>query len=56
VASAHLRGTAVTAPVMRNDAIAVGKKEQQLIVPVVRRKRPAVVNTIGCAFFGPQSL
>ena len=35
VASAHLRGAAVTAPVMRNDAIAVGNEEQHLIVPVV---------------------
>src|ERR1700679_3324431 len=43
VASGHLRGATVTAPVMRNDAIAVGKKEEHLRVPVVRRQWPAVV-------------
>ena len=36
VASVHLRRAAVTAPVMRHDAIAFGKKEQHLIVPIVR--------------------
>jgi hypothetical protein len=36
VASGHLRGATVTAPVVRNDAIAVGKEEQHLCVPVVR--------------------
>src|SRR6202030_2815526 len=35
VASGHLRGATVTAPVVRNDAIAVGKEEQHLCVPVV---------------------
>ena len=43
VASAYLRGTAVAAPVMRDDAIAAGKEEEHLGVPIVRRKRPAVV-------------
>jgi hypothetical protein len=33
----------VAAPVVRNDAIAVGKEEQHLSVPVVRRQRPAVM-------------
>jgi len=33
----------VTASVVRNDAIAVGKEEQRLSVPVVRRQMPAVV-------------
>ena len=54
VASVHLRGAAVTAPVMRDDAIAVGKEEQQLVVPVVRRKRPAVMKHDGlCVLRAP---
>src|SRR5580658_7939864 len=47
VACVHLGGAAVTAPVMRNDSIAVGKEEQHLYVPVVRRQRPAVVKHKG---------
>ena len=43
VPSVYLRGAAVTTPVMRNDAKALGKKEQHLIIPVIRRKRPPVV-------------
>src|SRR5580698_4318945 len=43
VAGSHLGGATVTAPVMCNDAIALGNKEQHLGVPVVRGKRPTVV-------------
>jgi hypothetical protein len=43
VASVHLGGAPVTTPVMRNDAIAIGQKEQHLHVPVVGAKRPTVV-------------
>jgi hypothetical protein len=32
---AYLRGATVTAPVMCNDSIALGEKEQHLRVPVV---------------------
>src|SRR5215469_4839716 len=43
VASIHLRGATVTTPVMRDDAIAIGKEEQHLRIPVIRRQRPAVM-------------
>jgi hypothetical protein len=35
VAGGHLRGATVTAPVVCNNAIAVGEEEQHLRVPVV---------------------
>jgi hypothetical protein len=41
--------------VMSNHAKALAD-EEHLIVPVVGAERPAVVKTIGCADFGPQSL
>ena len=47
VPGGRLRGATVTAPVVRNDAIAIGKEEQHLHVPVVRRQRPAVVKHNG---------
>jgi hypothetical protein len=47
VASGHLCGTTVTAHVVGDDAIAIGKEEQHLRVPVVRRQRPAVVKHNG---------
>jgi energy-converting hydrogenase Eha subunit A len=41
----------MTAPVVRNNAISIGKKEQHLRVPVVRRQRPAVVKHNGLSVF-----
>src|SRR6202521_2994865 len=43
----RLGGTAVPAPVMRNDSIALLAEEQHLSVPVVRGKRPAVTEHYG---------
>src|SRR5215207_9855067 len=42
VTVAGLRGAAVSAAVVRDDAIAVLEKEQHLGVPVIRRERPAM--------------
>ena len=44
----------MTAPVVRDDAIAVGKEEQHLRVPVIGRKRPAVMKHDGlCVLRSP---
>ncbi|MND79544.1 hypothetical protein D3C80_712890 [compost metagenome] len=43
VAALRLAGTPMSAPVMRDDAISLMKEEQHLRVPVVGRKRPAVM-------------
>src|ERR1700682_3178284 len=45
-----LRGTAVTAPVVRNDPIALLAEVQHLSVPLVRSERPAVTEHDGLAF------
>src|SRR5262245_26302512 len=42
VAVGGLRGAAMAAPVVRDNPIALLKKEEHLCVPVVRRQRPAV--------------
>jgi hypothetical protein len=42
VSVGDLRGSAMTAAVVRDDAIAVVEEEQHLRVPVVGRQRPAV--------------
>ena len=42
VAAASLGRSAVAAPVMRDDAIALTEEEQHLRVPIVRRQWPAV--------------
>jgi len=39
----HLGRAPMTTAVMSDDAIALGEEEQHLRIPVVRRKRPAVV-------------
>src|SRR5678815_3488551 len=39
---AGLRRATMSAPISRNDPIAVAKKKKHLRVPVVRRERPAV--------------
>ena len=50
VAVPRLGGTAVAAPVMRDDAIATLAEEQHLSVPVVRAERPAVTEYDGLSF------
>src|SRR6266849_1954642 len=45
----RLGGTAVPAPVMRDDSIALLTEKQHLSVPVVRGKRPAVTEHNGLA-------
>ncbi|MNO87539.1 hypothetical protein D3C76_789620 [compost metagenome] len=47
VAFVGLRGATVAAAVMGNHAVALGEEEQHLIVPVVPRQRPAVVEHDG---------
>ena len=42
VAAADLGRSAMAAPIMRDDAIALTEEEQHLRVPIVRRERPAV--------------
>ena len=49
VAVPGLGGTAVTAPVSRDDSIATLPEEQHLSVPVVRREWPAVAEHDGLA-------
>ncbi|MDT4834717.1 hypothetical protein FQZ97_683640 [compost metagenome] len=43
VAVAHLRGPAVAAPIMRDDAIAQANEEQGLAIPIVTAERPPMV-------------
>ena len=50
VTLAHLRGPAMTAAVMRDDAIAVLEEKHHLGVPVIGRKRPAVAEHDGLTF------
>src|SRR4051794_27420357 len=50
MAAAGLCGSAMAAPVVRDDAIAVLQEEQHLRVPVIRRKRPAVAEHDGLTF------
>src|SRR6516165_1242107 len=49
MAVSHLAGTAVTAAIVCNHAIAVTEKEQHLRVPVVRGQRPTVAEHDGLA-------
>src|SRR3954469_11401667 len=42
VAIGDLRRTAMAAPIVRDDAIALVKEEQHLRIPVIRRQRPTV--------------
>jgi hypothetical protein len=50
VAATDLGGTAMSAPVVAYDAIAVLKKEQLLRVPIIGRQRPAVAKHDGLTF------
>ena len=45
-----LRGAAMAAPVVRDDAIAVLEEEQHLRVPIIGRQRPAVAEHDGLTF------
>src|SRR5215211_8687536 len=47
MAIAGLAGSAVAAPVMGDDAIAVFEEEEHLCVPIVRGKRPAMAKHYG---------
>src|SRR6202030_4621668 len=50
VAAIGMRGTAMSAPVVGYDAIAVVKKEQHLRIPIIGRQRPAVAKHDGLTF------
>src|SRR5262245_16446675 len=50
VAVGDLRGAAVTAAVMRNNAIALVEEEQHLCIPVVGRQRPTMAEHNGLTF------
>src|SRR5882724_9367849 len=47
VAVGYLRRTAVSAPIMGDDAITFGEEEQHLRVPIVRAQRPTVAEHDG---------
>ena len=47
MAATGLRGTAMSAPVVGDDAIAVIEEEQHLRVPIIGRQRPAVAEHDG---------
>src|SRR6266568_4624000 len=50
MAAAGLGGTAMAAPVVGDDAIAVLEEEQHLRVPIIGRQRPAVAEHDGLTF------
>src|SRR6185295_822881 len=50
VAVARLGGTAMSAPVVSDDAIAVLEEEQHLRIPIIGRQRPAVAEYDGLTF------
>src|ERR1700694_4175700 len=50
MAATGLGGTAMSAPVVGNDAIAVLEEEQHLRVPIIGRQRPAVAQHDGLPF------
>src|SRR3984885_14694439 len=50
MAVARLAGSAVAAPVMCYDAIAVTEEEQHLVVPIIGRQRPTMAEYDGLTF------
>ena len=48
--AANLGGTAMSTPVVRDDAIAVLEEEQHLRVPIIRRQRPTMTEDNGLSF------
>src|SRR5271157_4555090 len=50
MAATGLGGTAMSAPVVRYDAIAVIEEEQHLRVPIIGRQRPTVAKHDGLSF------
>jgi len=50
MAAIGLGGTAMSAPVVGYDAIAVLEEEQHLRVPIIGRQRPAVAKHDGLTF------
>src|SRR6266436_2174065 len=50
MAATGLRGTAMSAPVVGYDAIAVLEEEQHLRVPIIGRQRPAMAKHNGLTF------